>query len=392
MGASAKLVVPLPAAVLTVGMTALMLTLEITIPYHQYSKVLRWLALSLAHLSVRARVDQRRLGRGRAASARPHISGTSAEFAALVAVFGTTVSPYLFFWQASEKVEEDHDHPETGQLSRRPAFVPVAHRRRGWHGISVRDRICDHCSARLNIARDGITNVQTASQAARCSSRSQVTSPVRSSRSASSGSACRRCPSPQARRRTPHQRRWTGTKGCRNDSRRAWVLRRHRVLDARRPRPQLRRNGSHPWPLLPGIINGVSAPPLIALMIVLRRSPKREIAIRRVVTRGVRGRGPWSASPSRSPGCSACCKPIPRVTAHTIVTRPLTRTRRDGHTIGVRGDGEPVAGMNSRSFDVLFLGVRSGSVRHGRYLTAESSSCPRASSSCLWASRCSAGS
>ena len=47
MGASAQLVVPLPAAVLTVGMTALMLTLEVAIPYHRYSRVLRWLALSL---------------------------------------------------------------------------------------------------------------------------------------------------------------------------------------------------------------------------------------------------------------------------------------------------------------------------------------------------------
>jgi hypothetical protein len=39
--------VPLPAAVLTVGMTAIMLTLEVAIPYHRYSRVLRWLALSL---------------------------------------------------------------------------------------------------------------------------------------------------------------------------------------------------------------------------------------------------------------------------------------------------------------------------------------------------------
>ena len=55
MGASAHLVVPVPAAVLTVLMTALMLGLEIAVPYHSYARVLRWLALSLlAYLFVLA--------------------------------------------------------------------------------------------------------------------------------------------------------------------------------------------------------------------------------------------------------------------------------------------------------------------------------------------------
>ena len=77
MGASAKLVVPLPAAVLTVGMTALMLTLEVTIPYHRYSQVLRWLALSLlTYLFVLASINVD-WGRSQSKRSSAHISGVS---------------------------------------------------------------------------------------------------------------------------------------------------------------------------------------------------------------------------------------------------------------------------------------------------------------------------
>ena len=44
----------------------------------------------------------------------------AAELAALLAVFGTTVSPYLFFWQTSEEVEEEHEHPEPVPTTHRP--------------------------------------------------------------------------------------------------------------------------------------------------------------------------------------------------------------------------------------------------------------------------------
>jgi NRAMP (natural resistance-associated macrophage protein)-like metal ion transporter len=166
MGASAQLVVPLPTAVLTVGMTALMLTLEVTIPYHRYSQVLRWLALSLlTYLFVLASIN---VDWGEVAKQAlvPHISGTSAEFAALVAVFGTTVSPYLFFWQASEEVEEDHDHPETDMLSDdhvRAMRIDVV----GGMVSACVIAFAIIVAAASTLHASGITNVQTASQAAR---------------------------------------------------------------------------------------------------------------------------------------------------------------------------------------------------------------------------------
>ena len=107
MGASAHLVVPVPPALLTVAMGAVMLALEIYLSYHRYAKVLRFLALSLlAYVLVlfTINVDWSAVLHGFLV---PNLGGGKAELAALIAVFGTTVSPYLFFWQASEEVEEE---------------------------------------------------------------------------------------------------------------------------------------------------------------------------------------------------------------------------------------------------------------------------------------------
>ena len=109
MGAALHLEIPVPEAVLTVAMAAVMMALELLVSYHRYSKVLRVLALSLgAYLVVLVMidVDWSAVARG---FTHPAIPDGRAGIAALLAVFGTTVSPYLFFWQASEENEESTD-------------------------------------------------------------------------------------------------------------------------------------------------------------------------------------------------------------------------------------------------------------------------------------------
>ena len=107
MGASAHLVVPLPSVVLTILMATVMLGLEIFVSYHRYARILRYLALSLlAYVLVLFMVDVD-WGEVLQGLLIPNLDGGHAELAALIAVFGTTVSPYLFFWQASEEVEEE---------------------------------------------------------------------------------------------------------------------------------------------------------------------------------------------------------------------------------------------------------------------------------------------
>jgi len=111
MAASTRLLVDLPQALLVLVYVGVMMALEIAVPYHRYSKVLRWLALSLlAYVFVLASADVDWSAVWHALVA-PSLVGGAGGIAALIAVFGTTVSPYLFFWQASEEVEEEADHP-----------------------------------------------------------------------------------------------------------------------------------------------------------------------------------------------------------------------------------------------------------------------------------------
>ena len=166
MGASAHLVIPVPAAILTVAMTALMLGLEIFVPYHRYSKVLRWLAVSLlAYLFVLASIDVD-WGTVVHHALVPHLTGGRSGLAALLAVFGTTVSPYLFFWQTSEEVEETAD-------AATPAEPPSDEHLRAMR-VDVIGGMVSACviafaimvAAAATLHASGITTVQTAEQAA----------------------------------------------------------------------------------------------------------------------------------------------------------------------------------------------------------------------------------
>ena len=107
MAASVRLLVPLPQALLLVAMAGLMVGLEILLPYEQYAKVLRWLTLSLAaYIAVLFVIDVN-WGSVLRQTLIPRVSWNRSEIAMLIAILGTTISPYLFFWQTSEEVEEE---------------------------------------------------------------------------------------------------------------------------------------------------------------------------------------------------------------------------------------------------------------------------------------------
>jgi Mn2+/Fe2+ NRAMP family transporter len=82
------------------------LLLQVFVPYHRYVKILKWLCLALfAYVAVVFAVDIP----WRDVAVRtlvPHLSLRSGYVTAVVAIFGTTISPYLFFWQASQEVED----------------------------------------------------------------------------------------------------------------------------------------------------------------------------------------------------------------------------------------------------------------------------------------------
>lgn len=112
MAAATRLLVPIPQLILVIAFGIGMAVMEIAIPYHRYSKVLRWLCVSLlSYIAVLFIVDVA-WSNVWGGVFTPDVSFNKTTIAALIALFGTTISPYLFFWQTSEEVEELKDGGE----------------------------------------------------------------------------------------------------------------------------------------------------------------------------------------------------------------------------------------------------------------------------------------
>lgn len=108
MSASVKLVLPqLPIAIVTILFTVLVVCAEIFIPYRKYVTILKYLTLSLLAYVITAFVVGGNWSEILVSSIIPHVEFTPAFVMLFVAIFGTTISPYLFFWQTSEEAEED---------------------------------------------------------------------------------------------------------------------------------------------------------------------------------------------------------------------------------------------------------------------------------------------
>jgi NRAMP (natural resistance-associated macrophage protein)-like metal ion transporter len=164
MAASVRLLVPLPQALLLVAMAGLMVGLEILLPYEQYAKVLRWLTLSLAaYIAVLFVIDVN-WGSVLRQTLIPKVSWNRPQIAVLIAILGTTISPYLFFWQTSEEVEEkqldkkravDREHLA---LMRTDVLAGMASAVLVMFAIMV--------ASAATLGSKGVTTVQTAQQAA----------------------------------------------------------------------------------------------------------------------------------------------------------------------------------------------------------------------------------
>lgn len=108
MAAALRLLLPVPQLVGVVAFTLLIGASEILIPYHRYAKVLRWLCISLlAYVAVLFALDVS-WSEVWSAVIAPDISWNRATLAAVIALAGTTISPYLFVWQAAEEIEAMH--------------------------------------------------------------------------------------------------------------------------------------------------------------------------------------------------------------------------------------------------------------------------------------------
>ena len=107
MGAAAQLIIPVNFTVLVLFFTAAILILEIFTDYKTYARILKWLCVTLFSYVITVFLVHEPWAVILRATFVPHIEFSAAFFFIITGVIGTTISPYMFFWEASEEVEEE---------------------------------------------------------------------------------------------------------------------------------------------------------------------------------------------------------------------------------------------------------------------------------------------
>jgi len=217
MAAALRLLAPVPAVVGVIGFAVAIGVAEVMVPYHRYSRVLRWFALSLVAYVLVLVVVRVPWSTVAARTFLPQFHLDAATTIALTAIAGTTVSPYLFFWQASEEVEELQDTPDT-PLDRRHL---VAMRVDVWTGMlsGVITIFAIMCTAAVTLGPKERSTSSRPSKPHKPWSRLPAASPKCSSPSGSSASACSPCRYSRGPPPTLWPRRSTGAKASAGVSR-----------------------------------------------------------------------------------------------------------------------------------------------------------------------------
>jgi NRAMP (natural resistance-associated macrophage protein)-like metal ion transporter len=138
--------------------------------YQQIANVLKWLVLVLFAYPVTAFVVGADWGQVLRATLVPSMPHTKTEWATLVAILGTTISPYLFFWQASEEVEEEKSAGQTSLALRRGATIEELELRNIDVGVgaffSNAVMFFIILTTAITLNKHGIVNIETSREAA----------------------------------------------------------------------------------------------------------------------------------------------------------------------------------------------------------------------------------
>ena len=171
MGEVAELVTGLNRHLMTGFFVFATLLMQIFIPYHKYVFFLKWLTLSLlayAAVLFTVHVPWTQVA---LRTVWPSFTLNANSAAVIVAIFGTTISPYLFFWQASEEVEDMRINQDAAPLIQAPRQAQSELRRirwDTWSGMAYSDLtayfIILATAVTLHVA--GVTDINTAAQAA----------------------------------------------------------------------------------------------------------------------------------------------------------------------------------------------------------------------------------
>jgi NRAMP (natural resistance-associated macrophage protein)-like metal ion transporter len=170
MADAAEMLSGINSRFLVVGFACLISWATIRLRYHQIANVLKWLVLVLFAYPITAFVvgaDWDRVARDTFIPSLPH---TREEWSMLVAILGTTISPYLFFWQASEEVEEEKAAGLNTLAERRGATPQELQMRRIDVGVgtffSNLVMFFIILTTAITLNRHGLTHIETSRQAA----------------------------------------------------------------------------------------------------------------------------------------------------------------------------------------------------------------------------------
>jgi Mn2+/Fe2+ NRAMP family transporter len=171
MGDVVHMLIGGPSHVYVIGLGVFCILLEVYVKYGSYVAILKWSTLSLFAYVGTALVVDVHWGDVLRHTLLPAISLDNAYLTAIVAVMGTTISPYLFFWQSSQEVEDGRVDPRSDPLVMAPGQAPGALKRirlDTYVGMAISNLIALFIiitsAATLNAA--GVTDVQSSTQAA----------------------------------------------------------------------------------------------------------------------------------------------------------------------------------------------------------------------------------
>ena len=171
MGDAVKLLIGGSSLVYVVLFAAICVSAQILMTYRRYAALLRWLTLSLfAYVAVLA-VTEISWADALSGALLPSITWSNEFFTTLVAIFGTTISPYLFFWQASQEAEEERINRHERPLTKAPGQAPAALKRIRIDtllGMAFSNAIAFAIiiATAATLHKNGVTNIETSAQAA----------------------------------------------------------------------------------------------------------------------------------------------------------------------------------------------------------------------------------
>ena len=171
MGAALAMLIGGPRILYAIGFTIASLLLQTFASYKRYTKILKWLAMVLLLYVAATFAVRPHWGEVARATFIPAISFSGDYLAVLVAVLGTTISPYLFFWQASLEAEETRIAPGEESLLKSPERSRAEFRRirlDTYAGMILSNFIgfCIMVCAAATLHTHNITEITSADQAA----------------------------------------------------------------------------------------------------------------------------------------------------------------------------------------------------------------------------------